>query len=200
MEYAPGGRSTRAPSISGHLERNVRDHIVEVRRATTDRVVVAGAHRFDVYRPPLSGVDRVAWGSREVWLELSRPIGESRHEFHVTKYHRRKPAIPRGDWKRLGLSRLPPIRIPRSCEAGLGGARADPDLVKMLLQADRPAAVLKPHPTEEHERYLACEGMRGRARSRVASSARLHLDILNSADLHLHRMSRRRRGLVLDVP
>src|SRR3989475_1448274 len=159
MEYAAGREvNARAVDLWFTWSETVRDHIVEAGVLPPDRVVVAGAHRFDVYRPPLSGVivtrERFA---AKYGLDLSRPIVSLATNFTCTKYHRRNQRFLEGDWKSLGLSRLPSYSNPREFarldwearERTLGFVRT------LLLARPHLQLILKPHPTEEHERYQA---------------------------------------------
>src|SRR5207253_5058181 len=91
----------------------VRDFMLQRSNIPPDRVVAAGAHRLDIYSPPLNAsiMPRVQFLSK-YGLNPERPTISLATNFTCTKYHRHNADFLRTDWKDLGLSSQPSFSKP----------------------------------------------------------------------------------------
>jgi surface carbohydrate biosynthesis protein len=171
----------------------VRKFLLERSSIPAERVVAAGPPRFDIYREPLHALVRPREELlRKYGLDPARPTITVATNFTCTKYHQTNRNFLRADWKDLGLSVQPSFSEPDAFAAADFEARERTLSVIRGVLANRQSVqvLMKPHPTEEHERYRefvrGCEREFGR---RIAFIGLEYIwDVLNAADIHVHRM------------
>jgi len=193
MEYAVG-RNLNAAAVDLWFtwSETVRDYMLQRSTMPADRVVAAGAHRFDIYSPPLKRliVPRAQFLNK-YGLDPSRPTVTMATNFTCTKYSRTNADFLRSDWKDLGLSSQPSFSQPDAFAAADVEARERTLDVARGLLARRPNVqlLIKPHPTEEHDRYREFAAECNERGSRVAFIGLEYIwDVLNASNVHLHRM------------
>ena len=172
----------------------VRDFMLSRKVLPPEKIVVAGAHRFDFYRAPLRDlVDSRTSLIRRFGLDLSRPIVSLATNFTTAEAHtdRAKGEFLRRDWADLGLSRYPAYADPADFARQDYRARERTlDIVRALLVA-RPhiQLLVKPHPAEAHRRYRAFVD---ECRQSRLSATFVGLDyiwnLVSAVDVHIHRL------------
>jgi surface carbohydrate biosynthesis protein len=194
MEYAVGhGADVRGVDLWFAWSETVRDYMIAGDILPPEKIVVGGVHRFDFYRPVLNQLlmRRVDF-ARKYGLDPGKPIISWATNFTCTKFHNRNQDFVLRDWRDLGLLKSPSYADP------LEFAKLDYDareqtlaIIRELLRV-RPEIqlALKPHPTEEHDRYIGyINDCRAEFGHRVAFIAGEYIfDVLNAADAHIHRM------------
>jgi surface carbohydrate biosynthesis protein len=194
MEYAVG-KSVDVTGIDLWFTWSevVRDYMLAEKVLPPEKIIVGGVHRFDFYRSPLNQLlsSRVDF-AREHGLDPQRPIISWATNFTHARYVHNNQDFVLRDWNALGLLKFPSFSNP------LDYARLDHEarerslaVMKELLKA-RPGIqlALKPHPHEEHERYLAyVDACRAEFGPRIAFiRSRYIWDLLNAADVHVQRL------------
>ena len=194
MEYAVGkSAEIRGVDLWFTWSDIVRNYMLEEKTLPPEKIIVGGVHRFDFYRSPLNQLlsSRVDF-ARVYGLDPEKPIISWATNFTHARYvHRNRDFLVR-DWKALGLLKLPSFSNP------LDYARLDHEArerslaaMKELLRARQDLQIaLKPHPHEDHDRYVAfVKNCRAEFGPRMAFiQSRYIWDLLNAADVHVQRL------------
>jgi surface carbohydrate biosynthesis protein len=194
MEYAVGkGSDPRGVDLWFTWSDTVRTFMIDRGLLPSEKIVTAGVHRFDFYRPPLDGLleGRLRMAAR-YGLDAGRPIVTLATNFTCTKYHNRNQQFLVDDWKNLGLSQFKAYSDPADfAKRDVEAREATLEMMRALLKA-RPAIQLaiKPHPTEEHDRYKTfADQMRREHGATVAFIGLEYIwNVLSASDVHLHRL------------
>jgi surface carbohydrate biosynthesis protein len=193
MEYAVG-RDLRAEAVDLWFtwSETVRDYMLQRSTMPAAGVIAAGPHRFDIYRAPLNALiaPRASF-LRKYGLDPGRQTVTLATNFTCTKYYRTNAEFLRSDWKDLGLSSQPSFSQPEAFAAADFEAREKTLEIARGLLANRPTVqlLIKPHPTEEHQRYREFVAECNESGNRVAFIGLEYIwDVLNASDVHIHRM------------
>ncbi|MBI5725993.1 MAG: hypothetical protein HZA50_18685 [Planctomycetes bacterium] len=171
----------------------VRDFMIQSGVLPGEKLITAGAARFDFYSPPLRSLVRPRKRmAGEFGLDASKPVATWATNFTHAKFHRQNLDFMIKDWTALGVIRQPAYSNPAEF------ARLDWetrlkcfDAVRGLLAArGQLQLMVKPHPAEEHDVYADfVEKCRVEFGPRVVFVGSCYIwDVLNSSDVHIHRM------------
>ena len=206
MEYTSGQfADTHYVDLWFTWSETVREFMLERNILPPEKLVVGGAHRFDIYRPELNRLlmPRAEF-ARKYNLEAHRPIVSWATNFTTAKFHVAHQEFLFRDWQDLGMTRLPSLSDPLEFARLDWLAREQALEAMQALMRARPdvQAILKPHPAEELDRYQAFVGACRRDGMDVTLVVREYAwDILNAADVHIHRLCTTGvEAWLLDVP
>jgi surface carbohydrate biosynthesis protein len=194
MEYAVGsGADPRGVDLWFTWSDTVRDFMIERRLLPPEKIVTAGVARFDYYREPFRQLNETRESmSRKYGLDPKKPIVTLATNFTNTKYFKRQREFLTSDWKDLGLSKFDAYSDPDDWARRDWDARETTLGIMRELLAARPDAqlVIKPHPTEEHDRYAAfAKEMNASGPARVAFVGLDYIwNVLAMSDTHIHRL------------
>ncbi|TET51983.1 MAG: hypothetical protein E3J64_05920, partial [Anaerolineales bacterium] len=170
----------------------VRDYMIEQRLMEPSKLVVGGAHRFDVYRPDLNRLLASRGDfARKHGLDPDRPIVSWATNFTHAKFNVANQAFLLEDWRDLGVDKLESLSDP------LEFARLDWVARERSLEVMRELMrrrgdvqyILKPHPAEELDRYREfVDECRLTGVSATLVAREYIWDVLNAADVHIHRL------------
>ncbi|MDP2167689.1 MAG: hypothetical protein Q8J64_05075 [Thermodesulfovibrionales bacterium] len=171
----------------------VRDYMIEKEVLPPEKIITVGAHRFDIYREPLSSLimprDRFL---KKYGLDCNRPIVSWATNFTHAKFHFSNIEFLKENWRSLGLLKYPAYKDPAEVSRKDHEARVmSAEAIRKLLKA-RPEIQLavKPHPSEEHDYY---EGFVRECRAEfgprvVFIGSEYIWDLLAAADVHIDRL------------
>jgi len=195
MEYVVGsGVKRNNVDLWFAWSNEVRDFMVSRDVLSSEKIVVAGSHRFDYYRHPLNRLV----GSRgelvkRFGLDAGRPIVSLATNFTTADCHTNaaKREFLIRDWADLGLSRYPAYSDPTDFARRDFEARERTlEIVRGMLTA-RPEVqlLIKPHPAEPHTRYIRfIEDCKARSLNVSFVGVDYIWNLLNGVDVHIHRL------------
>jgi len=173
--------------------QTVKDYMLKEGVLPSEKIPVAGAARFDIYKAPFNRVimPRAEFAAK-YGMDPSKPTVSWATNFTHAKFHVKNGDFLVKDWKDLGLTKYDAYSKP------LEVARLDwevrnecSSIIKDLLRS-RPDLQLavKPHPAEDHKFYedfvAECRKEFG---PRVAFIGFEYIwDLLNAVDVHIHRL------------
>jgi len=173
--------------------RTVKDYMLKEGVLPEEKIPVAGAVRFDIYKPPFNKVimPRSEFAAK-YGLDPLKPTVSWATNFTHAKFHLKNREFLVKDWKDLGLSGYDAYSKP------LEAARLDWEtrnecaaIIKDLLRV-RPDLQLavKPHPAEDHKYYeeFVSECRKEFGPRVVFVGFEYIWDLLNAVDVHIHRL------------
>jgi surface carbohydrate biosynthesis protein len=171
----------------------IRDFMLREGILPQDRVKVVGAHRFDIYRPPL---DRMIMPRKifvnKYGLDEKRPIISWATNFTIADFHLKNQEFLVRDWENLGISKFPVYSRPLEAAQNDWDARNQSLAIMRELLRARPHVqlMIKPHPAEHHDSYKEfVRKCRSELGERIVFIGSEYIwDVLNSANVHVHRL------------